>query len=170
MPPNFFLDDSDFESLLRLTREYQMDRLTKRVETELLLRSPTIETLLLGQEFSLYNLIENSVQALSLQYFTEVKNHPKFSLITSENVVKILEENIKYNNQKYQNEMRQSNMKLENIRNIVSKISKCYGYNGLPWPMVCGCPRYSKECSFCNSALKDFITKSCDELKSFLAS
>ncbi|XP_004207266.1 uncharacterized protein LOC101235149 isoform X1 [Hydra vulgaris] len=100
-PPKFN-ENSDIEPLLKLAREYQIDILTKKIEKELLRRPTNIDTLVLAQEFSLDKLAEKCISTISRNSFNTAKHHPKYKLLSSDNIVKISEAHINFLYTKFQ--------------------------------------------------------------------
>ena len=144
-----------------------MHQLTKRVEEALLRRQTSIELLLVAQEFELKKIIDKCTCTLSRLSFAEVKQHPKYENITTDNIVSILQGHVKYLKDQHVREIR--NIKEQHLKKrqetleIVNDISSCWGYNKLPI-RGCTCPSYTKSCVDCNNALEKFIKVKCGEL------
>lgn len=171
--PTNITEESDVASLLQLSREYQIDLLTKRVEDHLLRRQSTVDLLVLAQEFDLSKVIDKCTCTLSRINFQDIRHHPNYEKIDTENVVHILQGHLKFLKDQHvreirsikENQLKQQQETLE----IVNEINSCWGYNKLPI-RGCTCPSYSKSCGDCNSALEKFIKIKCGELFEHLQS
>ena len=152
---------------MSLSREYQLDKLKERIEEDLLRRVSNVDILLLAQEFSLHRLIEKTSSSLARLGFNEIKQHPRYQEISSENLVYILQGHMKHLKEQHVREIRiikdQFHKRQQELLDIVDTINSCWGYNKLPI-RGCTCPSYTKLCSDCNSALEKFIKIKCAEL------
>jgi len=165
--PSSINENSNVESLLSLSREYQMLPLTKRIEESLLTRETSVELLILAQEYGLEKVCEKCTCTLSQMNFQDVQTHPRYDNISTANIVSILQGHVRYLKEKHTREIRTVNeqhakKKLETLE-IVNDISSCWGYNKLPI-RGCTCPSYTKSCPDCNNALEKFIKVKCGEL------
>jgi len=165
--PATITDDTDVLTLLNLAREYQMSQLTRRAEEALLRRQTSVELLLIAQEHNLVKVMDKCTCTLSRLNFSDVKLHPKYENITTENVVSILQGHVKYLKDQHQREVRSIRenqvKKRQETLEIVNDINSCWGYNKLPI-RGCTCPSYTKSCIDCNNALEKFIKVKCGEL------
>ncbi|XP_066919853.1 BTB and MATH domain-containing protein 38-like [Clytia hemisphaerica] len=165
--PTHITDDTDVSSLLQLSREYQIDPLGKRVEENLLRKQSSVDLLLLAQEFQLKKVVDKCTITLSRMSFQDIRHHPHYDQIETENVVHILQGHLKFLKEQHVREVRsikeQHNKKRQETLEIVNDINCCWGYNKLPI-RGCTCPSYSKSCGDCNNALEKFIKIKCGEL------
>ena len=165
--PTVVSDSSNVTSLLALAREYQMTKMTARIEDVLLRRQTSVELLLIAQEYSLEKLLEKCTCTLSRQSFTDIKQHNHFEDISAENLVTILQGHVKFLKDQHTRDQRtlreNFNKRKAEILEIVNEVNVCWGYNKLPI-RGCTCPSYTKSCADCNSALEKFIKLKCGEL------
>jgi len=162
-----FSDDTDVSSLLHLSREYQIDMLSRRVEEHLLRRQSSVDLLLLAQEFELSKVVAKCTCALSRLNFQDIRFHPSYEKLETTNVLHILQGHLKFLKDQHVKEIRSikehHSKKCHEIFEIVDEINNCWGYNKLPI-RGCTCPSYSKSCNDCNNALEKFIKVKCGEL------
>lgn len=91
----FLTDQTDLESLLCLSREYQINNVKVLCENHLLRRVATIEELIIAQEYDLPNLKEKCLKQLSEKPLNGLQEHPRFNEIDHSIRIRILEQQLK---------------------------------------------------------------------------
>ncbi|ELU08482.1 hypothetical protein CAPTEDRAFT_208069 [Capitella teleta] len=96
-PPNKELDESNVGLLLPLAREYQMEHLLFRCERFLLTRPPSVQGLLLAEEFDLDCLKRQCMRYIKNNKLQDLKAEAEFEILKSQTKVQILlEKSMKY--------------------------------------------------------------------------
>ncbi|KAL9951047.1 hypothetical protein ACROYT_G043640 [Oculina patagonica] len=89
-------DHHDVRSLLELSREYQISKLTVRCEERLLQKQSSVELVVLAQEFSLKRLLEKCLASLGRMNIQDLKTCPGFDHIDAENLVCLLNNHLRW--------------------------------------------------------------------------
>jgi len=74
--------------MLPLAREYQMDELTKRCERFLINRPPSVQSLVLAEEFTLSNLRKQCLSFINSSNLREICEEPEFDILSCDTRVK----------------------------------------------------------------------------------
>jgi len=160
-------DQHDVRSLLELSREYQITKLTTRCEERLLQKQSSVELVVLAQEFSLKRLLEKCLASLGRMNIQDLKNCVGFDSIEAENLVCLLNNHLRWQKEQHAREIRQlreqSLKEKARILEIANELNSCWGYNKLPI-RGCACASYTKSCDNCNTVLEKFVKTKCGEL------
>ena len=123
-------------SLLELSREYQITKLTTRCEERLLQKQSSVELVVLAQEFSLKRLLEKCLASLGRMNIQDLKNCVGFDSIEAENLVCLLNNHLRWQKEQHAREIRQlreqSLKEKARILEIANELNSCWGYNKLP--------------------------------------
>ncbi|XP_057305499.1 kelch-like protein diablo [Hydractinia symbiolongicarpus] len=88
-------ENTDVESLLNLSREYQIKKIKDLCEAYLLRKVPTIDQLIIAQEYDLPLLKDKCLKQLSDKALNGLQDHPRFSEINDKNRILIMEQQLK---------------------------------------------------------------------------
>ena len=91
----FFIDNTNFQSLLDLSREYQINEIKTLCESHLLRKPPTVDQLIIAEEYDLINLRERCLKELSEKALNGLQDHPRFSEISDKTRLVIMEQQLK---------------------------------------------------------------------------
>lgn len=97
-PNNFvylIIDSTNFQSLLDLSREYQINEIKTLCETHLLRKPLTVDQLIIAEEYDLNNLREKCLKELSEKALNGLQDHPRFSEISDKTRLVIMEQQLK---------------------------------------------------------------------------
>lgn len=162
-----FEDQHDVRSLLELSREYQISKLSARCEERLLQKQSSVELVILAQEFSLTRLLEKCLASLARMNIQELKNSPNFDNIEAENLVSLLNNHLRWLKEQHAREIRQLREQFLKEKGraleIANELNSCWGYNKLPI-RGCACASYTKSCDNCCTVLEKFVKTKCGEL------
>ena len=89
-----FLDTTDVYNLLDLAREYQIDKLKDQCEAYLKRKPATLELLITAQEYCLESLKERCLKFLSSRALSAVQENPKFELLSEENKIRVMQDQL----------------------------------------------------------------------------
>ncbi|XP_022792457.1 BTB and MATH domain-containing protein 15-like isoform X2 [Stylophora pistillata] len=160
-------DQHDVRSLLELSREYQISKLSARCEERLLQKQSSVELVILAQEFSLTRLLEKCLASLARMNIQELKNSPNFDNIEAENLVSLLNNHLRWLKEQHAREIRQLREQFLKEKGraleIANELNSCWGYNKLPI-RGCACASYTKSCDNCCTVLEKFVKTKCGEL------
>lgn len=92
---NYGLENTNVESLLNLSREYQIQKTKDLCEAYLLRKVPTIDQLIVAQEYDLPLLKDKCLKQLSEKALNGLQDHPRFAEINDSNRLLILEQQLK---------------------------------------------------------------------------
>ena len=90
----FIAETTDIESLLDLSREYQIKKIKDMCETHLLHKIPSIDQFIVAQEYDLPLLKEKCMKQLADKALNGLQDHPRFIEINYKNRLLILEEQL----------------------------------------------------------------------------
>ena len=91
----FFIDNTNFQSLLDLSREYQINEIKTLCEVHLLRKPPTVDQLIIAEEYDLTNLRERCLKELSEKALNGLQDHPRFNEISDKTRLVIMEQQLK---------------------------------------------------------------------------
>ena len=91
----FIVETTDIESLLDLSREYQIKKIKDMCETHLLRKIPSIDQFIVAQEYDLPLLKEKCMKQLADKALNGLQEHPRFIEINDKNRLLILEQQLK---------------------------------------------------------------------------
>lgn len=81
--------------MLNLSREYQIKKIKDLCEAYLLRKVPTIDQLIIAQEYDLQLLKDKCLKQLSDKALNGLQDHPRFSEINDKNRILIMEQQLK---------------------------------------------------------------------------
>ena len=90
-----FIDNTNFQSLLDLSREYQINEIKTLCEVHLLRKPPTVDQLIIAEEYDLTNLRERCLKELSEKALNGLQDHPRFNEISDKTRLVIMEQQLK---------------------------------------------------------------------------
>ena len=91
----FLSENTNFQSLLDLSREYQMEDIKNLCETFLLRKPPSVDQLIIAEQYNLCNLRENCLKELSEKALNGLQEHPRFGEISDKTRLVIMGHQLK---------------------------------------------------------------------------
>ncbi|XP_047136168.1 speckle-type POZ protein-like isoform X2 [Hydra vulgaris] len=87
-------EKTDIDSLLTLSREYQINKILNLCEKYLLNQIPTVELLITAQEFDLIELRKKCIEYFSEKALLSLISHPKYNELTEDNKLILAERQV----------------------------------------------------------------------------
>jgi hypothetical protein len=91
----FSLENTELETLLDLSREYQITEIKNLCENHLLRKNPSLELLIIAENYDLLNLKTKCVKELSEKALNGLHEHPRFVEISDKTRIEIQAEQLK---------------------------------------------------------------------------
>ncbi|XP_004207049.1 BTB and MATH domain-containing protein 36 [Hydra vulgaris] len=88
-------EQTDINCLLNLSREYQINKIRDLCEKYLLQKIPTVEQLIIAQEYGFTLLKEKCLLQLSEKALALLQDHPRYNELSESNKLKLAEQHVK---------------------------------------------------------------------------